>query len=110
MFIEEKGKDDKPSFSTYSRIFKHMNFGFHKPKKDQCCLCMSFLKGTESQKEELRTRYTKHIAEKVKVRELKSSCKEIAQGEKVELCTIFDLQQVIHLRISKRTLSSTSGG
>ncbi|GFO43437.1 hypothetical protein PoB_006994200 [Plakobranchus ocellatus] len=46
MFIKENGGADKLSFSTYSRVFNHMNLGFHKPKKDQCSLCMSFLKGT----------------------------------------------------------------
>ncbi|XP_012940904.1 uncharacterized protein LOC106012449 [Aplysia californica] len=101
MFLAENDDGYMPSFSTYARVFNDMNIAFHRPKKDQCSLCMSFLNGTDSQKEELKERYTKHIDEKAKVREIKAKCKEVAQREHDVLCATFDLQQVIHLPISK---------
>lgn len=101
MFIQEISGDDKPCYSTYSRVFNDKNLGFHRPKKDQCSLCMSFLNGSESEKDDLRMRYTAHIAEKNKVRELKKEHKELAQHDKEVLVATFDLQQVIHLPISK---------
>ena len=33
MFIRETDKGDKPSFSTYSRLFNDMNLEFHRAKK-----------------------------------------------------------------------------
>ena len=52
-----------------------MNLSIHRPKKDQCSLCLVVMgKGNENMiSEEVATRYDQHIAEKKKVGELKTN-------------------------------------
>nr|CAI5860462.1 unnamed protein product [Callosobruchus analis] len=98
--LETRGIVGRPSFSTYARIFKTKNLSFHSPKKDLCSLCVSYREGDEIAKQKLRTRYHVHIAEQVKVRVLKSECKQKAKEDSSSLCGVFDLHQVIYLPIS----------
>lgn len=100
MFLETCTGEHKPSFPTNSRVFKEKNLSFHRPKKDQCSLCMSYLTGDDQKKEELKNVFEKHSAEKKKVREIKQECKTMAQADTSILCGSFDLQQVIYLPIS----------
>ena len=102
LFIKEwNPRPNPPSFALYKKKFKEKNLSIHRPKKDQCSLCMTYLKGDETLKENLRERYEIHVGEKQKVRELKDQCKKEALQNEAVLCASFDLQQVIYLPISK---------
>lgn len=103
MFINDVkcGADEIPSFTTYSRVFHGKNLAFHRPKKDQCSLCLSYRQGNEDQKSKLSLRYNRHIAEKEEVRSIKENVKKESQLDSSILCGSFDLQQVISLPISK---------
>lgn len=79
-----------------------MNLVFHRPKKDKCSLCMSNRQGDESTKERLTARYTKHIEQKQKVRDIKKESKDVAiDPQNHHASAVFDLQQVISLPRSK---------
>ncbi|XP_076453198.1 uncharacterized protein LOC143288506 [Babylonia areolata] len=102
LFLKEwNPQPNPPSFALYKKIFKEKNLSIHRPKKDQCSLCMTYLKGDETVKENLRERYEIHVGEKQKVRDLKDQCKKEAVQDEAVLCASFDLQQVIYLPISK---------
>ncbi|CAG9765876.1 unnamed protein product [Ceutorhynchus assimilis] len=96
MFTEELNPtDDKPSIDLYRKVFRSLNLSFHRPKKDQCSLCMTYKQGEEDVKEKLKDRYEKHRVEKNKEKALKENS-EIA-------CASFDLQQVIYLPQSRES-------
>lgn len=105
MFIEElNATDEKPSIDLYRKVFRSLNLAFHRPKKDQCSLCMTYRQGEEAVKEKLKHRYEKHCAEKNKIREIKSYIKEKALKDSSEIaCASFDLQQVIYLPQSRES-------
>lgn len=77
-------------FYTYRRIFKKQNLSFHKPTKDLCSLCVTFTQGDENVKQSLHDSYNKHIAEKKRVRELKSDDKKKYLEDKSFFCGVFD--------------------
>lgn len=98
MFLQELGPNDEiPSIDFYRKVFRSLNLSFHRPKKDQCSLCLSYKQGDESCKEKLKDKYNKHFAEKNKVREIKQALKEKALADNSTTCASFDLQQVIYL-------------
>ncbi|CAH1104544.1 unnamed protein product [Psylliodes chrysocephalus] len=47
---DESGPLMKGAYSVYRKVFKSMNLSFHRPKKDQCSLCMSYNNGDEEKK------------------------------------------------------------
>lgn len=113
---EHKNLPQLPSFTSYRRVFVTKNGSFHRPRKDQCSLCMTYLQGDELTKTELQIQYVLHNKEKMKVREIKNHCKieclkeiETQAGKNTKeikskkLCASFDLQQVIHLPITKES-------
>lgn len=102
MFKEEnKNCSVMPSFSSYRRVFKSKNLSFHRPKKDQCSLCMTYLKGSEEEKLKICEKYTKHQQEKTLFRSERNKCKIASQQNPATIqCATFDLQQVISLPIS----------
>ncbi|KAG5898989.1 hypothetical protein JTB14_004708 [Gonioctena quinquepunctata] len=57
---------EKPSITTYRNIFRSKNLSFHKPKKDQCSLCITFRNGDDNTKLKLKDIYDEHNAEKIK--------------------------------------------
>ncbi|KAG5872827.1 hypothetical protein JTB14_023907 [Gonioctena quinquepunctata] len=105
LFLEEQNEvnGEKPSITTYRNIFRSKNLSFHKPKKDQCSLCITFKDGDDNTKLKLKDIYDKHNAEKIKVRELKNECKTRATIDKKFVCGSFDLQQVLHLPVSNES-------
>lgn len=102
MFCAERN-NDKASYSTYARVFNEKSLAFHRPKKDQCQLCMSFRQSNDEAKDDLRERYERHISEKKKVREIKDIYKQKSKEDKLVLCATFDLQQVMYLPISNES-------
>ena len=104
--ITEQKKENNiiGSLATYRRIFDSMNLSFHNPKKDLCTLCARVHETADSLIDEiLNKEYESHIANKNKVREIKRNLKEMAIKNSKRLCAVFDLQQVIHLPISKES-------
>lgn len=100
MLLEDLVEEPKPSYSTYYKIFKGKNLSFHRPKKDQCSLCVSFYKGTEDDKQRLNHRFSLHDKEKNQFRCIRTKCKEQAKNDSTILCATFDMQQVINIPIS----------
>ena len=98
---ENMDQINQTSFSTYRRVFMAKNLSFHHPKKDQCSLCNSYLKGDEEKKTELRELFKKHTDEKLEVRKLKDKYKKMAIVDPSILAGTFDLQQVMYLPVSK---------
>lgn len=93
MFLEEYGT--QVSFNLYRSVFKEMNLSIHRPKKDQCSLCVTYREGTAEVKEKLHFRYMQHISEKDEIRKIKAECKN--ESSDTVRCASFDLQQVIYL-------------
>ena len=96
MFCKEWTHTPKPpGYDLYKSICDEQNISIHHPKKDQCSLSGTYLKGHENTKKHLQERFDNHISEKTKVRQLKRDCKKDARIS--ILCANFDLQQVIYL-------------
>ena len=89
--------DECASLSLYRKVLKEMKIKFHHPKKDTCPLCETYRRGNPQQKEEIVEAYKSHIAEKEKVRELKSIAKDRASVDPTFVSAVFDLEQVIYL-------------
>ncbi|CAG9762540.1 unnamed protein product [Ceutorhynchus assimilis] len=96
MFIDEK--IEQVSYALYLDVFKGLRLSFHNPKKDQCGLCFTYRQGDLDKKLELEETYQQHILEKEKVRYKKQQKK--SDPNPLEICTVFDLQQVIFLPIT----------
>lgn len=104
MFLDELDANaEKPCIDLYRKVFRSLNLAFHKAKKDQCSLCLSYRTGDNVRKEQLKARFEKHVAEKMKVREIKQNIKTEALHNSQILCASFDLQQVIYLPQSKES-------
>lgn len=99
----QQENEDGPSLSLYKTVLREMKLKFHSPKKDQCGICDTYHRGTQSQKEHLATDFAKHINEKNKVREIKRTAKERACSDPTFHAAVFDLQQVIYLPKSTRS-------
>lgn len=95
MFLREYNQP--VSMTLYRNVFKSMNLSFHKPKKDQCSLCVTYREGTSEVKEKLQNKYDAHNIEKEEVRRIKNECKNRAIQNITTCCASFDLQQVIYL-------------
>lgn len=98
------GNPMKGGYTLYRKVFKSMNLSFHRPKKDQCSLCMSYKNGDEECKQKLKSEYESHITRKEKVRQMKEESKKKAQETNSKVgCAVFDLQQVFSLPITKES-------
>lgn len=102
MFIRSlEGNPLKPSFSTYKRVFKGKNLSFHRPKKDQCSLCLTYYNGTEEVKAKLQEKFQKHQFDKLTFRNTRKMClNQAKENPGVVQCVTFDLQQVIQIPIT----------
>ena len=73
-----------------------MNLSFHRPKKDMCGLCLTYMRGDEIKKQQLEEKYNQHIAEKKAVHEKKQRAKGMLDDITYRTtAAVFDLQQVI---------------
>jgi len=93
---------EEVSYSTYSRVLNQNNISFHRPKKDQCALCMICEK-SDTLDLEMTMKYSCHLKEKTAVRDLKARCKQKCAAEEDYSCAVFDLQQVIYLPASNHS-------
>lgn len=103
MYKNEIEGREVASYSTYYKIFKSFNLSFNRPKKDQCSLCLHYREAEDSEKEKLQERFTTHIKEKEKIRDIKDKCKNDSQNHPKVISAVFDLQQVIYLPISNNS-------
>lgn len=98
LYKEERIKLNLPAATTaiYQKVFcEEYNLGFHRPRKDQCRICMAYNIPT-SDKSAMETRYQAHIAAKDRAREEKRSSKQLAENSNGKLISCnFDLQQVL---------------
>lgn len=93
----EENNQPIASEAVYRKVFtEEYNLGFHRPKKDQCRVCMSFQNASAEERIAMQNEYDKHITAKENARKEKQNDKivaEISDG-KVVSCN-FDLQQVL---------------
>lgn len=92
----EETQKPKAKLSTYRNIFKdNFNLGFHRPRKDQCRICVAY-NSTVDADEEMISEYKKHLDNTTDAHNTKQIDKEIAaaSGNKILSCN-FDLQQVL---------------
>ena len=83
---------------TYRNIFNtSFNIGFHKPKKDQCSVCLEFSNSTHEQAAKLKEEYSVHQSNKAVARDLKENYKLKAQSDSTFSCYAFDLQNIFNL-------------
>lgn len=85
---------DKGNYMAYYKVFnKEFNLGFHRPKKDQCDLCVSYDNSNNEQKQDLEDKYLKHLEEKTLSRSEKLADRQnITKDRKV---VIYDLEAVL---------------
>ena len=84
------------SVNIYRRIFDlQYNYSFHKPVKDQCDLCMSYLNGKDDQQLKMKTQYEEHLNNKSLVRKIKQTDKIKAKTDPSLVSACFDLQEVL---------------
>lgn len=104
MYLKENEGETVGGIDFYRKIVKEMNLSFHRPKKDLCSLCTTFREGDEEVKNNLKEKFEKHQYEKEQSRIIKKESKEKAiAGNNTLVSAVFDLQQVIHLPISKES-------
>ena len=101
LYMEEH-EDQPVSVSFYRKACRKMGLKFHVPKKDQCGLYSTYRNGSQEEKEQLQERFDRHVQEKTLVREKKEEMKRKALSDERFVCVNFDLQQVLHLPVSKR--------
>lgn len=85
----------KVSFEKFRQVFRTYNVGFFRPKKDQCNLCLSYVNGSDEQKEMLNEKYQQHILRKEAARQCRDDDKQLAINEPSVLSINFDLQAVL---------------
>lgn len=98
MYTQLCAENEKPKakLSAYRNIFiGFFNLGFHRPRKDQCRVCVAY-DSAVNPSEEMKKEYEGHQKSKDDAREVKRNDKEIAvaSSDKVVSCN-FDLQQVL---------------
>lgn len=81
----------------YEFIFNSkFNLSFHKPKKDQCEICMTYKNADDTRKLQLKDEYEKHISAKNLVRQIKDEEKQgFDKNDSVVAC--FDLEKVLSI-------------
>lgn len=80
----------------YRDIFNlNFNFGFFKPKKDQCNDCTSYANMSTSDKEKFKVSQSKHIRSKNEARRIKNIDKSAAIVRTDIVAACFDFQKVL---------------
>lgn len=98
---KEKCKEEKKvafALETYRLQFKKFNLGFHRPKKDQCGLCLRYNQLADKSEKDVK-QYEEHQERKAKARALKNEIvrkiKEEEEGFEKATFINFDLQRVL---------------
>ena len=93
----EEENAEKASEAIYRKYFnENYNLGFHRPRKDQCRVCMSFHNASADERKSLEIACISHCQLKELTGAEKRRDKSIAEESNGELiCANFDLQQVL---------------
>lgn len=92
---DEKGVE-KVNEAIYRKVFNtEFNFGFHKPKKDQCDMCIAHKNRQSLATDEEKQEYESHISNKIMAREIKDNVKREAINSTDKTGCCFDLQQIL---------------
>lgn len=86
------------SSSLYREIFNtEYNLDFHKPKKDLCVMCATYMeeKRTGELTAQKEMEYQEHIKRKIEAREEKAKDKELSKQSDDVHCVTFDLEAVL---------------
>ena len=92
---ESKGLE-KVSQDKYRKIFDYdFNFGFHRPKKDQCEVCIVYQHRQDQATAEEKKDYSTHMNNKITARQIKDNAKKDACLSSTATKCEFDLQQIL---------------
>nr|CAH7719266.1 unnamed protein product [Callosobruchus chinensis] len=92
----EKNLTQVASSAIHRKVFtEEYNLGFHRPRKDQCWVCMAY-NCPQSNKASMETEYRAHIAAKDRAREEKRLSKQFAENSK-NSCNMFFLYRAIRI-------------
>ncbi|XP_022823697.1 uncharacterized protein LOC111362445 isoform X3 [Spodoptera litura] len=81
---------------TYEHIFRNeFNIAFHKPKKDQCSICLSYQNAVGDDKLQLKYTYEKHLKERDLCRLEKKSDIETCKNDANKIICCYDMQAVL---------------
>lgn len=81
---------------TYEHIFRNeFNIAFHKPKKDQCSLCLSYQNAVGDDKLQLMYTYEKHLKERDLCRSEKKADIEKCRNDANKIICCYDMQAVL---------------
>lgn len=97
MYRQDCEEKNEPcaKISFYRQTFSdNFNLGFHRPKKDQCRLCVAFDSNTNPTEEET-TDHNAHLKKKDEAQNAKKIDKEEAAATNKMVSCNFDLQQVL---------------
>ena len=91
---ESKGLE-KVSQDKYRKIFDYdFNFGFHRPQKDQCEVCIAYQHRKDQATAEEKKDYSTHMNNKITGRHIKDNAKKDACQSSTTTGCAFDLQQI----------------
>ena len=92
---ESKGLE-KVSQDKYRKIFDYdFNYGFHRPKKDQCEVCIAYQHRKDQATAEEKKDYSTHMNNKITARQIKDNAKKDACQSSTTTGCAFDLQQIL---------------
>ncbi|GFO07055.1 guanine nucleotide-binding protein g(s) subunit alpha [Plakobranchus ocellatus] len=92
---DKKGLE-KVSADKYRKMFDYdFNLGFHRPKKDQCEICIAHRNRQGFSTDEDNQVYESHLKNKVMTREMKDKAKLDACNSQTNTACAFDMQQIL---------------
>ncbi|CAH1976268.1 unnamed protein product [Acanthoscelides obtectus] len=95
-YMEQRNATEVGTLRQYREVINaEFNLAFHKPKKDQCSLCVAYQLATSPDKQKIQEKYEKHVSNKKAARALKDEDKETAINDKTISAACFDLQKVL---------------
>ena len=107
---ESKGLE-KVSQDKYRKIFDYdFNFSFHRPKKDQCEVCIAYQHRQDQATAEEKKDYSTHMNNKITARQIKDNAKKDACQSSTATECAFDLQQFFYALMEKVHLFFTRDG
>ncbi|CAH1982561.1 unnamed protein product [Acanthoscelides obtectus] len=94
--MEQRNATEVGTLRQYREVINaEFNLAFHKPKKDQCSLCVAYQLATSPDNQKIQEKYEKHVSNKKAARALKDEDKETAINDKTISAACFDLQKVL---------------
>lgn len=98
----EKDNSAKPvGYDSYRNIFSSLNYAIHKPKKDQCKICVKFKRSSAEVQVAEKKKYDQHIMDNKTVMKLKIEYKNKGKENEDLLIFNFDLEAVLYTPCDK---------